>query len=90
MYTRQSKFDRPLENKHKMTDKPTAERILKAFADISLTIIKHVTGEDILRRLTPLLGVQEEILQRLGLGAALYRHWPEGAGGGTWRLRRGG
>jgi transposase len=60
------------ENKHKMTDKPTAERILKAFADISLTIIKHATGEDILRRLTPLSGLQEDILQRLGLGVALY------------------
>ena len=28
------------ENKTKMTDKPTAERILQAFADVSLTIIK--------------------------------------------------
>jgi len=61
------------ENKHKMTDKPTAERILKAFSDVSLTIIKHAAGEDILRRLTPLSGVQEDILQRLGLGTALYR-----------------
>jgi transposase len=60
------------ENKHKMTDKPTAERILKAFADISLTIIKNATGEDILRRLTPLSGLQEDILQRLGLDVALY------------------
>jgi transposase len=60
------------ENKQKMTDKPTAERILKAFADISLTIIKTAAGEDILRRLTPLSGLQEDILQRLGLGAALY------------------
>jgi transposase len=60
------------ENKHKMTDKPTAERILKAFADISLTIIKTAAGESILRRLTPLSGLQEDILQRLGLGAALY------------------
>jgi transposase len=60
------------ENKHKMTDKPTAERILKAFSDISLTIIKTAAGEDILRRLTPLSGVQEDILQRLGLGATLY------------------
>ncbi len=39
-----------------MTAKPTAERILKAFADISLTIIKNAAGEDILRRLTPLSG----------------------------------
>jgi len=60
------------ENKQKMTDKPTAERILKAFADLSLTIIKHVAGEDILRRLTPLSGLQEDLLQRLGLGATLY------------------
>jgi transposase len=60
------------ENKRKMTDKPTAERILKAFSDISLTIIKTAAGEDILRRLTPLSGLQEDILQRLGLGATLY------------------
>ena len=60
------------ENKQKMTDTPTAERILKAFSDISLTIIKHAAGEEILRRLTPLSGVQEDILQRLGLGTTLY------------------
>jgi len=59
-------------NKHKMTDKPTAERILQAFSAISLTIIKNTAGEDILRRLTPLSGLQEDILQRLGLGATLY------------------
>jgi hypothetical protein len=60
------------ENKQKQTDKPTAERILKAFSDISLTIIKNAAGDDILRRLTPLSGVQEDILQRLGLGTTLY------------------
>ena len=60
------------ENKQKRTDKPTAERILKAFAAISLTIIKKAAGEDILRRLPPLSKLQEEILQRLGLGVALY------------------
>ena len=62
-----------LENKAKMTDKPTAERILKAFSDVSLTIIKHAAGEEILRRLTPLSGLQEDILQRQGLGTSLYR-----------------
>jgi len=62
-----------LENKAKMTDKPTAERILKAFSDVSLTIIKNAAGEEILRRLTPLSGVQEELLQRQGLGTSLYR-----------------
>jgi len=48
------------ENKHKMTDKPTAARILKAFSAISLTIIKTAAGEDILRRLTPLSGLQAD------------------------------
>jgi transposase len=61
------------ENKQKSTDKPTAERILQAFAGVSLTIIEHATGEEILRRITPLSGVQEAILQRLGLGTHLYR-----------------
>jgi transposase len=61
------------ENKQKRADKPTAERILKAFTGVSLTIIKHATGEEILRRLTPLSGMQEAILQRLGLGTNLYR-----------------
>jgi transposase len=61
------------ENKHKRTDKPTAERILRAFSGISLTIIKNTAGEDILRRLTPLSELQEDILQRLGLGVTLYR-----------------
>lgn len=61
------------ENRKKMTDTPTAERILRAFPDVSLTIIKHATGEDILRRLTPLSAVQQDILLRLGLGTALYR-----------------
>jgi transposase len=61
------------ENKHKSTDRPTAERILHAFAGVSLTIIEQTTGEEILRRITPLSGVQEAILQRLGLGTHLYR-----------------
>jgi transposase len=60
------------ENQQKVTDKPTAERILQAFSDVSLTIIKHASGEEILRQLTPLSRVQEDILQRLGLGATLY------------------
>jgi transposase len=60
------------ENKTRVTDKPTAERILKAFADVSLTIIKNAAGEEILRRLTSLSGLQKDILQRLGLGASLY------------------
>jgi transposase len=60
------------ENKQKMTDNPTVERVLKAFSNVSLTIIKHAAGAEIMRRLTPLSGLQEEILQRQGLGIALY------------------
>ncbi len=56
------------ENKKKVTDKPTAERILKAFSGISLTIIKNVAGEEILRLLTPLSGLQEDILTTAGTG----------------------
>jgi transposase len=61
------------ENKQKSTDRPTAERILQAFAGVSLTIIERATGEEILQRITPLSGVQEAILHRLGLGTNLYR-----------------
>ena len=61
------------DNKTKMTDTPTAERSLQALADVSLTIIQQAAGEGIRRRLTPLSGVQETILQCLGLGTSLYR-----------------
>jgi len=61
------------ENRHKMTDTPTAERLLKAFSDVSLTIIKTAAGEDILQRLTPLSELQQDILQRLGLDMSLYQ-----------------
>ena len=61
------------ENGKKLTDTPTAERILKAFPDVSLTILKTVAGEDILRWLTPLSALQQAILHRLGLATSLYR-----------------
>ena len=61
------------ENRTKMTDTPTAERLLKAFSAVSLTIIKTAAGEDILQRLTPLSALQQDILQRLGLHTSLYQ-----------------
>jgi transposase len=61
------------ENRQKRTDTPTAERLLKAFSDVSLTILKTAAGGNILRRLTPLSEVQQDILRRLGLGVSLYR-----------------
>ena len=62
-----------LENRQKMTNTPTAERILKAFSDVSLTIFKTAAGEHSLHRWTPLSVLQQDILQRLGLDMSLYQ-----------------
>ncbi len=60
------------ENRLKWTAKPTAERVLKAFSRVTLTIIRDMAGREIGRWLTPLSSVQKEILQRLGLDASVY------------------
>jgi transposase len=61
------------ENRNKGTDKPTAERILKAFSKVTLTILKDTAGREVGRWLTPLSSVQQDILKRLGLEASLYQ-----------------
>ena len=61
------------ENGKKMTNTPTAERILQAFPAVSLTILQTATGEEIRRWLTPLSALQQAILYRLGLAPSLYR-----------------
>jgi transposase len=61
------------ENRPKMPDTPTAERLLKTFSDVSLTILRTHAGEDILRRLTPLSALQQDIRRRLDLGIDRYR-----------------
>ena len=61
-----------LENRKKCTEKPTAERVLKAFSKVTLTIIKDQEGMEIGRWLTPLSSVQQEIIQQLGLDTSLY------------------
>ena len=61
------------ENGTKMTNTPTAERILQAFSGVSLTILQTVTGEEIRRWLTPLSALRQAILYRLGLATSLYR-----------------
>ena len=58
------------ENQRKETDKPTAERILKAFDGITLTIIQDANGNEVLRWLSPLTVVQQTILNSLGLDGA--------------------
>ena len=55
------------------SDTPTAERLLKAFSAVSLTLFKTAAGEAILQRLTPLSALQQAILQRLGLDRSLYQ-----------------
>jgi transposase len=61
------------ENRHKGSDKPTAERVLKAFSKVTLTIIKDTASREVGRWLTPLSSVQQDILRRLGLEASLYQ-----------------
>ncbi len=61
-----------LENRNQQTNKPTAERVLKAFDKISLTIIQEAAGNEIRRWLTSLSAVQQDILYRLGLDPDLY------------------
>ena len=60
------------ENRRKETDRPTAERLLKAFSGITLNIITTEDGR-VIRHLTPLSGVQKEILKRAGLSPSLYK-----------------
>lgn len=60
------------ENRLKWTAKPTAERVLKAFSRVTLTIIQDRAGREIGRWLTPLSLVQQEIVQRLGLDVSVY------------------
>ena len=58
------------ENKKKKTDKPTSERLLKAFSKVTLTIIE--VDDKTTRHLTPLSELQKEILKRLGLDSSVY------------------
>ena len=60
------------ENRKKITDTPSAEKILKTFSGINLTIIRDLAGNILIRSLTPLSPVQQEIIQRLNLDLSLY------------------
>jgi len=59
------------ENRRKKTNKPTAERLLSAFSNIFLHIIK-IDPREIYRSLTQLSKRQTEILNRLGLDVFIY------------------
>ena len=57
-------------NPKRETDRPTAERLLEAFQDITLTIIKGLHQTD--RYVTALRPLQQRILEILGFSSALY------------------
>jgi len=57
-------------NPKKATDNPTCERILKAFSNITLTVLQ--IGDHVEKCLTPLSRIQTEILKHLGYKPAIY------------------
>ena len=60
------------ENRKKTTDKPSAERILKAFSKINLTIICDKAGSVVARSLKPLSNLQIGIIQKLKIDPYIY------------------
>jgi len=62
-------------NPKKGLDNPTTERLLKAFAEITLTIV-HVPGQ-IIRHVTPLSTLQIRILELLDLSPGVYTRLAE-------------
>jgi transposase len=58
------------ENPKKGTDIPTTERLLKAFNNITLTIV-HLPGQ-VIHHVTPLTPLQTRILELLGLSPTIY------------------
>jgi transposase len=57
-------------NPRRATARPTAEHLLEAFEDITLTIVKG--PEQIVRHMTALSPLQQRILELLGFSSALY------------------
>ena len=57
-------------NPRRDTARPTAERLLEAFEDIPLTLVKG--PQRIVRHMTALSPLQQRILERLGFASALY------------------
>jgi transposase len=59
------------ENPKKATAMPTTERLLQAFEHITLTVLHF--PDHVLRHVTPLTSLQEDILTLLGLSPDIYR-----------------
>ena len=62
-------------NPQKGIDNPTAERLLKMFDDVTLSIV-HLPDQT-LRHITPLTALQIRILELLGLSTAVYTRLAE-------------
>lgn len=62
-------------NPNKGIDNPTTERLLKVFADVTLTIV-HLPDQ-IIRHVTPLTTLQLRILELLGLSPGVYTQLAE-------------
>jgi transposase len=63
------------ENPKKATDRPTTERLLQAFSNITLTIIQF--PDRVVRHVTPLTPLQKQILALLGLSPDIYHSLAE-------------
>jgi len=63
------------ENPKKATATPTTERLLQAFANITLTLIRF--PDRVARHVTPLTSLQVRILELLGLSPDIYRSLAE-------------
>jgi len=59
------------ENPKKATDRPTTERLLQAFSNITLTVIQF--PDRMVRHVTPLTPLQVRILELLDLSPDIYR-----------------
>jgi transposase len=57
-------------NPKRATSRPTTEMLLRAFKDLTLTVIHH--GGQIISHLPPLSGVQQQILDLIGLSPDIY------------------
>ena len=60
-----------MQNPKQATHKPTTERLLQAFSNITLTIIQF--PDRVVRHVTPLTPLQQRILVLLGLSPDIYR-----------------
>jgi transposase len=57
-------------NPKRRTNQPTTERLLEAFENITLTVIR--AADDVVRHVTPLSSLQQEILLLVGLMPVIY------------------